>query len=120
MMSGGLKKSKDNKTGKTFFDLIDAGMDSEASEFIKVMKGKRQYHHSKKFFQDTRTKTDQEVLKDDKPAEILFTIPGETYDDIHSKGIALQLINEYEYGGVPGMVKFLELYDCDTDFIDGS
>lgn len=111
---GNLKKSNQ---GKTFFDLIDEGNNTEADEYIYVMKGKRQYHHSKGFFKDVRVLSDQEILTDDKVKEVLYTIPINVYADIVHKGIALHLLNEYEYGGAKRMETFLELYDVDTGFM---
>ena len=104
--------------GKNFFELIDDNNDSAASEYIKVMKGKRQYHHSKNFFDDVETKTEEEILKDDKVADVLFTIPKAVYDDINKKGMSLHLLNEFEYGGASRAIKLLELYDCDTGFLE--
>jgi hypothetical protein len=116
LTSGGLKKSGH---GKTFYELIDEGTNEAAiDEYIQVMKGKRQYHHSKGFFKDVRVKDDVAILKDDTIAEVLFRIPKYTYADINSKGIALHLLNEYEYGGIPRAIRLLELYDCDTTFFD--
>ena len=104
--------------GKNFFELIDDNNDSATSEYIKVMKGKRQYHHSKNFFDDVETKTEEEILKDDKVEDTLFTIPADVYADICKKGIALHLLNEYDYGGRTRAIKLLELYDCDTVFLE--
>jgi len=112
LTGGNLKSNK----GKTFFDLIDEGNEIAVDEYIKVMKGKRQYHSSKNFF-TIRIQSDAEILKDDKVQEILYTIPKDVYADIHNKGIALHLLNEYEYGGEKRVIKLLELYDCDTSFI---
>jgi hypothetical protein len=81
------------------------------------MKGTHQYHHSKGFFKDVRVKTDEEILKDDIAAKILFSIRKTVYADMIKKGIALHFLNEYMYGGTERAVKFLELYDCDTEFM---
>jgi hypothetical protein len=113
---GNLKKSGN---GKNFFELIDDNNDAATDEYIKVMKGKRQYHHSKNFFRDVRVKSDKEIIKDDKIENVLFTIPVKVYADINSKGIALHLLNEYEYGGIARAVTLLELYDCETEFLTG-
>lgn len=115
LTGGNLKKSG---KGKTFFELIDED-DISVHEYVNVMKGKRQYHHSKGFFKDVRTKEDIELLKDDKVLKVLFTIPKDTYIDMVKKGIALHLLNEYQYGGSDRAVKLLELYDCDTGFLTG-
>lgn len=118
LTGGGLKKSGH---GKTFFELIDEGTDQKAiDEYIKVMKGKRQYHHSKNFFKDVRVKTDAEIITDDKIDKVLFVIPVSIYSDLHRKGIAIHLLNEYVYGGLSRAVKLLELYDVDTGFIENS
>jgi hypothetical protein len=115
LTGGGLKKSG---SGKTFFELIDAGNDRAASEYIEAMKGKRQYHHSKKFFSDIDTKKDEELLKDDKMQTVLFSMPVSIYADIHKKGIAIHLLNEFNYGGRERAEKLLDLYDCDSRFLD--
>lgn len=104
--------------GKNFFELVDADEKNAISEYIKVMKGKRQYHHSKHFFDDIEVKTEAEILKDDKVESLIFVIPIKVYADIHRKGIALHFLNEYSYGGNERAKKLLELYDCDADFID--
>lgn len=104
--------------GQNFFELVDNGDTQAVSEYIKVMKGKRQYHHSKNFFDDIEVKTEEEILKDDKVEDTLFTIPVAVYADICKKGIALHLLNEYDYGGKPRAIKLLELYDCDTGFLE--
>lgn len=115
LLGGNLKTS--NK-GKTFFNLIDEDNDIKTNEFIKEMKGKRQFHHSKNFFQDIKIKSDEEILKDDKVDTILFSIPIKIYNDIRKKGIALHLLNEYEYGGKERLIPFLELYDVDIGFLN--
>lgn len=103
--------------GKNFFELVDSAETLAVSEYIQVMKGKRQYHHSKAFFDDIEVKTEAEILKDDKVEKVLFTIPVKVYADINKKGIALHFLNEYEYGGYKRALKLLELYDCDADFM---
>lgn len=108
---------KTSKHGKTFFELVDEGNDSAVDEYIRVMKGKRQYHHSKGFFKDVRVLTDEQILKDDKTVKVLFSIPRTIYNDLCRKGIALHLLNEFIYGGRIRAIKLLELYDCDTDFM---
>lgn len=115
LTGGGLKKSG---KGKTFFELIKEGNKSVTSEYIDVMKGKRQYHHSKKFFKDVRVKLDNEILKDDKVQNVLFNIPVRVFADIHKKGISLHLLNEFGYGGKERAIKLLEMYDCDTGFLE--
>ena len=117
LTSGSLKKSG---KGKTFFELIDEGNDPAVDEYIKVMKGKRQYHHSRGFFKDIRVRSDEEIIKDDRIEKVLFTIPIEIYHDIIKKGIALHLLNEYQYKGKDQAIKLLELYDCDAGFMDSS
>lgn len=114
---GSIKKAG---KGNTFFDLVDNGENTLVMEYVKVMKGKRQYHHSRGFFKDVRVKKDEEILKDDKVKTILFTIPMNVYVDMVAKGISLHLLNEYEYGGRPRAVKLLELYDVDARFFDSS
>lgn len=113
LTGGNLKKSGQ---GKTFFELVDDGNDLRMDEYIKAMKGKRQYHHSKGFFKEVEVKTDEEILKDDTVKKVLFSIPRRVYFDIFKKGIALHLLNDYEYGGIDKAVKLLELYGCDTSF----
>lgn len=108
---------KTSKHGKTFFELVDDGNDSAVDEYIRVMKGKRQYHHSKGFFKDVRVMTDEQILKDDKIAKVAFSIPRKEYNDICRKGIALHLLNEFVYGGRDRAVKLLELYNCETSFL---
>lgn len=115
LTGGGLKKSG---KGKSFFELIKDGNKPAIAEYIEVMKGKRQYHHSKKFFKDVRIKNDSDILRDDKMEKVLFTIPVRIYADIHKKGIAIHLLNEYSYGGKQRAVKLLELYDCDASFLE--
>ena len=107
-------------SGKTFFELIDNQVENEKSikEYIKVMKGKRQYHKSKGFFTDIKQKTDEEILIDDKVDEILFTIPINIYADMVKKGIELHVLNEYSYGGKKRVIRFLELYDVETNFLE--
>ena len=117
LTSGSLKKTG---SGKTFFELIDEGNEPAVDEYIKVMKGKRQYHHSRGFFKDVRVRSDEEIIKDDRIEKVLFTIPIEIYHDIIKKGIALHLLNEYQYNGKDQAVKLLELYDCDAGFMDSS
>jgi hypothetical protein len=118
LTGGGLKKSGH---GKTFFELIDDGTNQKAiDEYITVMKGKRQYHHSKNFFKDVRVKTDSEIITDDKIDKVLFVIPVSIYSDMMRKGIALHLLNEYVYGGIKRAIRLLELYDVDTGFIENS
>jgi len=116
LTGGGLKK---HNKGKTFFELIDNAdkYDKQIKEYVNVMKGKRQYHHSKGFF-TIRVKTDTEILKEDKAIETIYKIPILIYKDIFKKGIALYLLNEYNFKGTPGVIKLLELYDCDTSFIE--
>ena len=116
LTGGGLKKSG---KGKTFFELIDEGNDQATDEYIRVMKGKRQYHHSRGFFNDVRVKTDEEIIKEETASETLFIMSRKQYSEIHYKGIAMHLLNEYEYGGVTRAIKLLELYDCDTVFLSG-
>jgi hypothetical protein len=116
LTGGGLKKSG---SGKTFFELIDSGNDRAAREYIEAIKGKRQYHHSKEFFSDVRTKTEAEHLRDDKTEKVLFSIPVSVYADINKKGIAIHLLNEFNYGGRERAEKLLDLYDCDSRFLDG-
>ena len=117
LTSGGLKKSG---AGKTFFELVreHEKYDKQIEEYVLVMKGKHQYHRSRDFFNDIKVKTDNEILKDDKVAEVIFRIPIKIYYDIKDKGIALRLLNEYEFRGLSGAIKLLELYDCDTSFIE--
>jgi hypothetical protein len=115
-ITGGNVKKSGN--GKTFFQLIDED-DIAVHEYINVMKGKHQYHHSRGFFKDVRVKTDEEIIKDDKVLKVLFTIPVKVYADMVLKGIALHLLNEYRHGGTDRAVKLLELYDCDTGFLSG-
>lgn len=118
LTGGSLKKTG---KGKTFFELMKESKTVktvETDEYIEVMKGKRQYHSSRQFFKDVRVKSDAEILKDDKIAAIHFRVPMLIYSDIHRKGIALHLLNEYNYGGKTRAVKLLELYDCDTSFFD--
>ncbi len=115
LTSGGLKKSGE---GSTFFELVEAGNDQAVDEYIEAIKGKRQYHHSREFFKDVRQKSDEEIIQDDSVDKVLFVMTREQYSEIHYKGIALHLLNEYEYGGKSRMIKLLELYDCDTSFID--
>ena len=103
--------------GKTFFELIDEDNDSAVDEYVKIMKGKRQFHHSKGFFKDVKIKTDEEILKDDQIYKLLFVVPKRIFNDIDKKGIALHLLNEYWYGGRDRAVKLLELYDCETGFM---
>ena len=112
---GNLTKSG---SGKNFFELIDADDKQSISEYIEVMKGKRQYHHSKHFFDDVDVKTETEILTDDKVETVLFSIPIMVYADINEKGIALHFLNEYVYGGRDRAEKLLELYDCDTGFME--
>ena len=81
------------------------------------MKGKRQFHHSENFFTDVAVREDEEIIKEDVPAKLLFKIPRDIYEDINSKGISLHFLNEYEYGGLERAITFLELYDCDTSFL---
>jgi hypothetical protein len=115
LTGGGLKKSG---AGKSFFELIDAGNDRAAQEYIEAIKGKRQYHHSKAFFSDVRTKTESELLRDDKIEKVLFSIPVRVYADINKKGIAIHLLNEFNYGGRERAERLLDLYDCDSRFFD--
>ena len=114
MVGGNLKKSS---KGKNFFQLIDDNDIEAAKEYIKVMKGKRQYHHSKAFFNDIEVKSDAEILQDDRKVKTLISIPIGVYKDIVSKKIALHCLNEYEYGGQDRLIKLLELYDCEADII---
>ena len=114
MVGGNLKKSS---KGKNFFQLIDDNDIEAAKEYIKVMKGKRQYHHSKSFFNDIEVKSDAEILQDDRKVKTLISIPIGVYKDIVSKKIALHCLNEYEYGGQDRLIKLLELYDCEADII---
>jgi len=115
LTGGGLKKSG---KGKTFFELIDeGGHEQQIDEYIKVMKGKRQYHHSRGFFKDVRIKTDEDIIKEEQVEKVLFVMSRKQYSEIHYKGIAMHLLNEYEYGGVTRATKLLELYDCETDFL---
>lgn len=114
LTGGGLKKSG---VGKTFFELIDLGNDKATTEYIEAMKGKRQYHHSKNFFADITIKKDGDLLKDDKMQKVLFSMPVSIYADIHKKGIAIHLLNEFNYGGRERAERLLELYDCDTGFL---
>ena len=116
LTGGGLKKSG---KGKTFFELIDEGNDQATDEYIIVMKGKRQYHHSRCFFKDVRVKTDDEIIREEVVTETLFIMTRKQYSEIHYKGIAMHLLNEYEYGGVTRATKLLELYDCDPVFLSG-
>ena len=104
--------------GQNFFELVDDDNKPAIAEYIKVMKGKRQYHKSKHFFDDVVVQTEEEILKDDVAAKALFVIPIEVYADIHKKGIALHLLNEYAYGGKERAIKLLDLYDCDSGFFD--
>jgi len=114
LTSGSMKSGK----GKTFFDLVDEGNQGAITEYVEVMKGKRQYHHSRGFFKDVWVKSDEEIIKDDKVHQVLFTIPMDIYKDICSKGIALDLLNEYLYKGKDKSIEFLELYDVDASFLD--
>lgn len=111
---GNLRKSG---KGKNFFELIDEGNDRAASEYVKAMKGKRQYHHSKNFFSNVTVKTDEEILTDDVTAVILYQIHRTVYADMRKKGIALHFLNEFIYGGEERARRLMELYDCDTDFM---
>lgn len=111
---GNLQKSG---KGKTFFELVEEGNEPAVNEYIKEMKGKRQYHRSKGFFQDIKVKTHDEVLRDDKVDTVLFTIHKDVYADMRSKGIALHFINEYNYGGYARAMKLMDLYDCDSSFM---
>jgi len=112
---GHLKTGK----GKTFFQMIDEGVETKAiKEYITGTKGKQQYRPSENFFDDVEVKTDEEILQDDKVADTLFSIPVKVYADIHRKGIALHLLNEYDHGGKDRAIKLLELYDCDTGFLE--
>ena len=116
LTSAGLKKSGQ---GKTFYELVEEDNNHAAiDEYIEVMKGKRQYHHSKGFFKDVRIASDEEILKNDKVERELFKIPKLIYADINAKDIALDLLNEYEFGGVDRAKQFLEFYNCDSSFLD--
>lgn len=103
--------------GKNFFELIDEGNEDASYEFIKVMKGKRQYHKSKNFFKDVRVKDDSDILKDDVAAFYLYQIHKPIYEDMRAKGIVSHFLNEYIYGGQERGRRLLELYDCDTGFM---
>lgn len=120
LTGGGLKKSG---KGKTFFELVKEQKTRktiETDEYIEVMKGKRQFQHSRKFFKDVRVKSDSDILKDDIVKAVHFRIPMKIYADIQKKGISLHLLNEYNYGGKQRVLKLLELYDCETDFLENS
>lgn len=114
LTSGGLKKTG---KGKTFFELIEDKNDKAIDEYIKAIKGTHQYYMSRNFNQDIKAKTDEQIIKEDRVESVLFAIPIEAYNDIRAKGIALHLLNEYQYGGKERAVKLLELYDCETDFL---
>lgn len=111
---GNLRKSG---KGKNFFELIDDDNKPAIAEYIKVMKGKRQYHRSKNFFKDVDVKSDEDVLKDDVTAIIFYQIPKPVFEDMRGKGIALHFLNEYAYGGQERAMKLMDLYDCDTGFM---
>ncbi len=133
LLGGSFKK--DNK-GKTFFELVNAQVKREKNrtdeqnaelqhkehriidEYIKTMKGRKQWHKSDNFFaSDIEIKSDEEVLKDDKVKEIIYTIPRIVMADIRSKRIARRLLIEHWDGGRDSVLKLLELYDVNTDFI---
>lgn len=116
MLGGGISK---DGAGKTFMQLIDENENSpQIIEFIKVMKGKRQFRASKNFFADVREKTDEEILRDDKIDKVLFRVPAPVFVDMKNKGIAERLLNTYRYLGKQKAVELLELYDIETDFIN--
>lgn len=87
-------------------------------EYIKVMKGCKQWHKSDNFFDpDIEIKSDEEVLKDDTVKEIIYTIPFDVFADIRYKKIARRLLIEHWDGGRDSVLALLELYDVNTDFI---
>ena len=118
LTSGGLKKGK--KDSKTFFELVmDESTPADViREYMTAIKGKRQYHHSKGFFKDTRVKTDIEILHDDKALEIVCMIPFKTFKEMRQKGIAREFLPEIAYHGRAGARDLLTLYDIDDSFLD--
>jgi hypothetical protein len=118
MTSGGLKNGS-IEGGKTFFQLIDDPETPEAiiQEYITTMKGHRQYHASRGFFKDVRTKTDEEILVDDHTQEIIYNVPWKVFQDMRNKDIALDFLVVLKFD-FKGAREFLELYDVDADFID--
>lgn len=133
LLGGSFKK--DNK-GKTFFELVDGQVKREKNrtedqnaelqhkehriidEYIRVMKSRKQWFKSDNFFAPgVDIKSDEEVLKDDKVKEIIYTIPSVVMADIRSKRIARRLPYEHWYGGRDSVLKLLEMYDVNTDFI---
>jgi hypothetical protein len=104
--------------GKTFFNLVDDGEDNLVDEYMRIMKGKRQYSKSKGFFCNIQQKTDEEILMNDNIDKVIYTIPVNIYAEMSYKGIALHFLNEYEYGGEERAKKFLEEYDVDTGFME--
>jgi len=116
LTGGGLKKGRNG--GKTFFELIEDGTTDEKiiQEYIRDTKGRRQFHSSRGFFRDVRVKTDQEVLKDDKTVEVLYTIPRDVFNDMRDKGITDEFIILLNHS-VDEARKLLELYEVDADFM---
>jgi len=105
--------------GSNFFELIEANKTVECAEYIEEMKGKRQFHHSKKFFKNVAVKTDADILSDDKIDEIIFQIPIAIYKEMKEKHsqLVLHFINEYKYGGFQKAEDLLTLYDIDFAFM---
>lgn len=125
--------------GKTFFELVDEQIKREKGrtkeqnadlqqkehriidEYIKAMKNKRQYYPSRGFWDaehKEKQKTDEEIVADDKAVKVLFRIPLGEYWSIMRKGIALNMVNEYQYGGKDRMIWFLSVNFCNTIVID--
>jgi hypothetical protein len=85
------------------------------------MKNKRQYYPSRGFWDaehKKKQKTDEEIVADDKAVKVLFRIPLAEYWSIMRKGIALNMVNEYQYGGKDRMISFLARHFCNTIVID--
>ncbi len=119
MTAGSLKRAKNAKGGKSFFELVsdDNTRADIIDEYISVTKGKKQFQSSSGFFKDIKTETDEEILHDDAVDTVLMRIPHDTYKKIMKAGIAWNLLAEIKYRGSPGADQLLISHNIDVSFL---
>ena len=124
LTSSGLKKGK-VKGSFNFFELMDCddhhGVNTAViNEYITCMRGKRQFHHSKRFFVNCKQQKDSDIIRDDKIQTVLYVIPASVYQDIFSKGVALDLLAFLKYATKPDTIAFLIFHNVDFSWFDSS